>query len=179
MPVPGGENVTVTSPYWGAHHGPVANIIAGAGGYEVSGSLAYSPASFHTTGVENSCITCHLATSYGVQAGGHNMSMSYEYHGHDVINIAGCVSCHADPDVLETKIEETQTEIEDLLAQLSSLLITQGVLDSTYHAIPQEMTANQAGGILNYNMVREDKSEGIHNYNYTRALLTNSIESLD
>ncbi|MCD4682044.1 MAG: hypothetical protein K8R86_02070 [Bacteroidales bacterium] len=178
FPVPGGDNVTIGSPYWGAHHGPVANVIAGAGGYEVDGSLAYTPASFHSTNVEKSCITCHLATAYGVQAGGHNMSMTYAYHGHDVVNSAGCIDCHTDPDALETKIEDTKTEIGALLDELFGLLTTQGVLDSTYHAIPQEMTVDQAGGVLNFNMVREDKSHGIHNYNYAKALLTNSIEAL-
>jgi len=177
MPVPGGDNVTIGSPYWGAHHGPVGNMIAGAGGYEVEGSLNFSN-SFHTTGVNNSCTTCHMSTAYGVQAGGHNMGMTYAYHGHDVVNTAGCVSCHTDSDALNTKIENTQTEIEGLLADLGSLLITQEVMDETYHAIPGEMTADQAGGVFNFNMVREDKSTGIHNYLYTRALLTNSIESL-
>ena len=178
MPVPGGDNVTIPSPYWGAHHGPVANVIAGVGGYEVDGSLGYGPASVHATVIENSCITCHLATAYGVQAGGHNMGMSYEYHGHEVVNTAGCFECHTSPDNLETKIADTKAEIDGLLGQLFGILTTQGVMDSTYHAIPGEMTADQAGGILNYNMSREDKSHGIHNYNYTKALLTNSIESL-
>ena len=179
FPVPGGGNVTIGSPYWGAHHGPVANVIAGAGGYEVDGSLGYTPSSLHTTIVDNSCISCHLATAYGVQAGGHNMGMTYAYHGHDVVNTAGCVGCHSDPDELETKIEDTKTEIGDLMDELFGILTTQGVMDSTNHAIPQEMTADQAGGVFNFNMAREDKSYGIHNYNYVKALLTNSIESLE
>ena len=179
FPVPGGDNVTITSPYWGAHHGPVANVIAGAGAYEVEGSLSYTPASFHATNIENSCIDCHLATAYGVQAGGHQMGMTYAYHGHDVVNTAGCVGCHTDPDALETKIEETKEEIVGLLTQLGTSLVLQGVMDTTFHAIPQEMTADQAGGVFNFNMAREDKSYGIHNYNYVKALLTNSIESLE
>ncbi|MCD4736240.1 MAG: hypothetical protein K8R53_09370, partial [Bacteroidales bacterium] len=178
FPVPGGGNVSIGSPYWGAHHGPVANIIAGAGGYEVAGSLPYTPASFHSTNVENSCTTCHLASAYGVQAGGHNMGMTYAYHGNDVVNTAGCVECHSDVSALETKIEDTKDEISGLMDQLFGLLTTQGVMDSTNHAIPMEMTVDQAGGIINYNMSREDKSFGIHNYNYVKALLTNSVESL-
>ncbi len=105
--------------------------------------------------------------------------MTYAYHGHDVINTAGCVGCHTDADALETKIEVTKTAIDDLLGELFGILTTQGVMDSTYHPIPQEMTADQAGGILNYNMAREDKSSGIHNFTYVKALLNNSIESLE
>lgn len=175
MPVPGGENVTITSPYWGAHHGPVANIIGQAGGYEVGSGYE---SSFHATGVSNSCKTCHMATAYGVQAGGHNMGMTYAYHGHDVINTAGCVSCHTDADALDTKIENTKAEIDGLLTQLGDILIAQEVMDETYHSIPKEMSADQAGGILNFNMVREDKSHGIHNFKYAKTLLTNSIASL-
>lgn len=177
MPVPGGDNVTITSPYWGAHHGPVANVTAGVGGYEVEGSMGYSN-SFHASNIDDGCITCHLATPYGVQAGGHQMSMTYSYHGHDVVNTAGCISCHTDADALATKIENTKTEITGLLSELGTILVTQGVMDETFHAIPGEMTADQAGGVFNFNMAREDKSFGMHNYLYTKALLSNSIESL-
>ena len=175
FPVPGGDNVNITSPYWGAHHGPVANMIGQTGGYEVGEGYG---SSFHATNIENSCVTCHLATAYGVQAGGHNMGMTYAYHGHDVVNTAGCVGCHTDSDALNTKIEETKTEIDGLMADLGTILITQGVLDETFHAVPGEMTADQAGGVFNFNMVREDKSHGIHNYKYAKTLLTNSIASL-
>jgi len=175
MPVPGGENVNIASPYWGAHHGPVANIIGQAGGYEVGEGYG---SSFHATNIENSCTTCHLAEAYGVQAGGHNMGMTYAYHGHDVVNTAGCVSCHTDTEALATKIEATQVAITTLLADLGTILITQGVMDETFHAVPGEMTADQAGGVLNFNMVREDKSLGIHNFMYSRTLLENSIASL-
>jgi len=175
FPVPGGDNVNITSPYWGAHHGPVANLIGQTGGYEVGEGYG---SSFHANNVENSCITCHLSTAYGVQAGGHNMGMTYAYHGHDVVNTAGCVGCHADEDALETKIEATKTEITGLLTQLGTLLVMQGVMDTTFHPVPQEMTADQAGGVFNFNMVREDKSSGIHNYKYAKTLLENSIASL-
>ncbi len=175
MPVPGGENVTIGSPYWGAHHGPVSNMIGQAGGYEVG--EGYS-SSFHASNVDNSCITCHLSTAYGVQAGGHNMGMSYDYHGHGVINTAGCVSCHTDSDALSTKIEDTKVEIDGLLTQLELILIDQGVMDDTYHIVPGEMSADQAGGVFNFNFVREDKSHGIHNFMYAKTLLTNSISSL-
>ena len=174
-PVPGGDNVTVTSPYWGAHHGPVGNMIGQAGGYEVGTGYG---SSFHASNVDNSCITCHLSTAYGVQAGGHNMGMSYEYHGHGVVNTAGCIQCHTDVDALEVKIEDTKTEIDGLLDQLAAILIEQGVMDDTFHAVPGEMTADQAGGVFNFNFVREDKSHGIHNYMYAKTLVTNSIASL-
>ncbi len=175
FPVPGGDNVNVTSPYWGGHHSPVANMFGQTGGYEVGDGYG---SSFHAGNVENTCITCHMATAYGVQAGGHTMNMSYAYHGHDVVNTAGCVGCHSDEAALEIKIEETKDEINGLLDELFTLLIAQGVIDSAFHAVPQEMTADQAGGVFNFNFVREDKSDGVHNYKYGKTLLENSITSL-
>lgn len=176
MPVPGGGNVSVPSPYWGPHHGPVANMIAGAGGYEVG--EGYGINSFHATNIENSCITCHMADAYGVQAGGHNMGVTYEYHGHDAIYTVGCVGCHTDPSGLETKIEVTMSETAAMLNTLQDLLFAQGVMDSSFHVVPGEMTADQAGGVYNFLFVKEDASMGIHNYMYSKTLLENSIESL-
>ena len=175
LPVPGGDNVTIGSPYWGAHHGPQAAILVGGGGYEVGSGYSNSA---HTVMVSDGCVTCHMAEPYGVQAGGHSMGMTYDYHGHEVINTAGCVECHTDEAALETKIEDTQANIEGLLTDLSSLLIAQGVLDSSYHAVPGEMSSDQAGGVMNFNMVREDGSFGVHNHAYAKKLLENSIESL-
>jgi len=169
------EDVTIGSPYWGPHHGPQGAVMAGSGGYEVGSGYTNS---VHSTLVENSCITCHLATAYGTQAGGHNMGMTYAYHGHDVVNSAGCIACHPDPDALETKIEDTNAEVDELLGDLRSILLTQGVLDSTDHVIPGTMAMDQAGGVFNYLYVLEDRSGGVHNFNYTKKLLENSIASL-
>jgi hypothetical protein len=177
MPIPGSkEDITIGSPYWGPHHGPQGAVMAGSGGYEVGGGYTNS---MHSTMVENTCITCHLATAYGIQAGGHNMGMTYAYHGHDVVNNAGCIACHTDPDALETKIEETNTAIDGLLGDLRSILLTQGVLDSSDHVIPGTMEMDQAGGVFNYLYVLEDRSGGVHNSKYSEKLLENSIESLE
>lgn len=175
LPVPGGGNVDVTSPYWGLHHGPQAGMLSGKGAYEVGDGYSNSA---HTTIVTDACVTCHMATAYGVQAGGHTMNMEYDYHGHGVLNTAGCVGCHSDTDALETKVEDTQTDITNLLTQLGTILVTQGVMDTTFHAVPGNMTADQAGGVMNFNFVREDGSLGVHNHAYAKTLLQNSIDAL-
>lgn len=176
LPVVGGDDVTVTSPYWGLHHGPQSNMFLGTGGYEVG--TGYTNSS-HTTMISNGCVECHMATAYGVQAGGHSFGMTYSYHGHDVVNQAGCVACHTDPDALETKIEETKADIDQLLTDLKVILMDIGVLDDSDHIVPGTWTADQAGGVLNYNMVREDRSGGSHNYAYAKKLLENTITALN
>lgn len=177
LPEVGGSDVTISSPYWGVHHGPQSNIIAGIGGYEISGSTAYEN-SAHTSAIDEGCVTCHMAEAYGDQAGGHQMGMTYSYHGHDVVNLAGCTSCHSDESALETKIETTQTEIETLLASLADKLVTAGALSATNGTVPGTYSANVAGALMNYRLVEEDRSGGVHNYKYAKALLENSIASI-
>ncbi|MCF8301751.1 MAG: hypothetical protein K9I94_00645 [Bacteroidales bacterium] len=177
LPTPGqGGNVTINSPYWGPHHGPQAAMLVGTGGYEVGSGYDNSA---HTNALENGCVTCHMAEPYGTQAGGHTMGMTYAYHGHGVVNKAGCTACHTDPDALDAKIESTKEDIDEKLAELRSKLLERGVLDSSDHVVPGEMSMDEAGGVFNYLYVMEDRSGGSHNFNYAFSLLNNSLESLN
>ncbi len=175
LPVVGGEDVNITSPYWGAHYGTQAAILGGSGGYEVGGGYSNS---LHTSAVTNACVTCHMADPYGVESGGHTMKMHYSYHGQERLNVAGCVSCHSDTDALTDLVETTQSEIGNLLGTLGTILLQQGLIDSTGRAVPGTMTADQAGAVMNYNMVRKDGSFGVHNFKYSKALIENSTSSL-
>ncbi len=180
LPVVGGDSVTLRSPYWGVHHGPQASILSGTGGYEVHGSLPYSN-SDHTTTVTDGCVTCHMATAVGTEAGGHNMGMTYTSHGHEYFNTAGCTECHADAGTatFTAKITATQTYIQSQLDALQALLVNRGVLTSSGRIVTgKKMSADEAGGILNLDMVEADHSLGVHNANYVRALLQNSIDAL-
>ncbi len=173
QPVVGGDSVTITSPYWGAHHGPQAGILGGTGGYEIGTGYANS---LHTTVVTNGCVTCHMAEAFGTQADGHQMGMTYLYHGHEKINTAGCVTCH--PAGLDVLISATQTQVLDLLAQLKTLLVSHGAMSESGRIITGKMSADVAGALLNYNMIEADGSEGIHNAKYVTTLLKNSIQAL-
>ena len=119
-----------------------------------------------------------MSEPYGDQAGGHTWGMTYVYHGHDELNTTGCVSCHEDPSGLAEAGEEWAEELEVLMMDLGGILIAQGVMDSTYYAVPGTMTMNQAGAIWNFKFVEEDRSGGMHNFKYAKKLLENSIESL-
>ena len=172
----GGGDFEVTSTRFGPHHGPQGNILAGFGGYEVSGSEAYTN-SAHTTMVTDGCPTCHMATPYGVQAGGHTMKTGYEYHGEIEPNTAGCESCHAGIESFD--IGNTQTEVEELLAELAALLVEAGIMtEAGGSAVKGTYSSDVAGARMNYQMCLEDRSDGVHNPKYVKALLTNSIESL-
>lgn len=168
--------VDMTNKRWGGHHGPQGNIFAGTGGYEYT-SGTYNN-SMHTTLVTNGCAECHMGDPYGTQAGGHQMGVTYEYHGHDAYLLSGCITCHTDEDALELKIADTRAIIDTLLSQLKTELELAGIYDAGYLAVPATYTMDQAGAYLNYQIVLEDRSAGAHNYAYARALLENSIAAL-
>jgi len=174
-----GDSVTITSPYWGLHHGPQGNMLAGTGGVELAGSASYTNAA-HTGAVTDACVTCHMATAYGVQAGGHQMGMTYLSHGQEKLNTAGCTTCHTDPSALNTLIAGSKTEVEDALTALRTALVARGVFDdASGHPKAMKMKEIEAAAILNYLFVEEDRSEGVHNTDYAVALLTNSLEALN
>ena len=173
----GGGDFEVTSSRFGPHHGPQGNIMAGFGGYEVSGSMSYTASSAHTTMITDGCVTCHMATPYGFQAGGHTMKTGYDYHGAIEPNTAGCVSCHADIESFD--LNGSQTEVEELLSELAALLIEAGIMtEEGGSAVTGTYSSDVAGARMNYQMCLEDRSNGVHNPKYVKALLTNSIESL-
>ena len=172
----GGGDFEVTSSRFGPHHGPQGNILAGFGGYEVSGSLPYTNGQ-HTTMITDGCTTCHMAEAYGTQAGGHTMKMGYEYHGSLTPNTAGCESCHSD--IEDFDLDDTQTEVKALLSELAALLIEAKIMtEEGGSAVTGTYSSDVAGARMNYQMCLEDRSNGVHNPKYVKALLTNSIESL-
>ena len=183
MPVVGGGDVTIISSRWGPHRGPQANTLWGVGGYELTGSESYPDPGSHSH-VNAGCSMCHMAAvPYGgISAGGHTFNMTYEFHGSESDNINGCVGCHQS--VEDFDLNGVQTQVGELLGDLRQLLVDNGLLNEAsglWNAssdTPLVVTANQAGAMLNFKTVEEDRSLGLHNPDYVIALLTNSIEAL-
>jgi hypothetical protein len=180
LPVVGGPDVTITSAYWSLHYGAQGAMLAGTGGYEFpeTGNFTYDGAHFHGDVAvnENGCPTCHMATPYGVQAGGHTMFLSYSYHGSDQPITAGCETCHASADGWsDFDYGSVQTDTKALLATLKTRLVTDLLLDAGDHVVPKTMTADQAGAVMNYLFVLKEWSDGVHNPDYAEALLENTL----
>ncbi len=168
---PGDSVVNVTSPYWGPHHSPVANLISGQGGFEeFPGNYPSTP---HYTAITEGCPKCHMAEPYGSQAGGHTMNMFYEYHGDSELLTAGCEGCHSDP---VSEFENAESILEANLDSLRTILINAGIMDSTGHAVPGNWPRELAGGLWNYLFVEE--GHGVHNFDYANSLLENTIQGL-
>jgi hypothetical protein len=119
----------------------------------------------------------------GITAGGHTFNMSYEYHGDVEENLFGCNTdgCHSS--VEEFDHNGFQTDIMALLDQLEATFDANGWLDEEglwdiARGDSLVVSANEAGAMLNWKTVKEDRSYGIHNPTYMKAILQNSIESL-
>ena len=152
------------------HHGPQANVFAGFGGFEVAGSETYTN-SAHTTAVTDGCVTCHML----------NDNHTFEP------DTDACEVCHTDIG-RNFDYRDTQTEISELLEELAVLLVADSLVvlddDDPEDLIEsdtiedQTVSSAKAGAVLNFFTVLEDKSLGIHNAKYVKALLKNSIEAL-
>lgn len=141
----------VPNTHWGAHHGPQANLLNGEGGYEFGVSL--TAATPHESGA--SCVTCHMDES------------SHTFEPED----AACLACHSSV--------PPSDDIETLLATLEAALQTAGLLDAEAGIVPDTFGSDSAGALWNYLLIEEDRSMGVHNPGYAKALLNNSILALE
>ncbi len=176
LPVLGGNNThSLTSANWGPHYGTQAAVFGGTGGFEIGGNYPEKTTSGHHGA---SCNDCHMAQAYGDMAGGHTMKMNYLQNENTVELLTSCESCHQN--VYSFDHNNVQTEIDNLLSQLETLLTDADYIDSDHRikvtfGSPLKLSDNELGVIMNYMLIRHDGSNGIHNYAYTKKLLENSI----
>ena len=160
--VVGGGDYTNTSSHFGPHHGTQANYLTGNGGFEVPGTLAYTN-SYHATGVEDGCVTCH------VHEGDHTFEASED----------ACAVCHTDIDGID-EYRGVQDEFALLMTELETVLLADSLLagdpGDTHPNTPITRSANKMGALMNFMGLVDDGSLGIHNTKYQRAMLQNSIE---
>lgn len=150
-------NIAVTSTHWGPHHGPQSAMLLGMGGALVEGEP-----SDHATVVPDTCVSCHL----GVDA-----THTFEPA------VATCAFCHEDAENFD--IEGVQTEVAGMIEELGGLLKGKGLLDEEGHPVVGTYPAAQASALWNYIFIAiEDGSQGVHNADYTKAMLQASIEAL-
>jgi len=169
IPQAGGGDVEITSTRYGPHHGPQSTMLLGLAGYgEFEGSSVHS--------ITDGCVTCHMADAFGKQAGGHSMSMVYEYHGSERENLAGCESCHSDIEDFDRN--GLQTEVQALVDELKDLLVAEGLITESGSGITGTFSSEQAGALWNYKTITEDRSLGVHNPQFAKFLLQTAIDTL-
>lgn len=175
-PTVNGADFNITNTRMGPHHGPNTNLVLGKTPFELPGAThpATNP---HSTA--NGCVTCHMSTPYGYLAGGHNMGVWYDNHGTETMLKTGCTTCHTNATTLNTLIATLTGDIEDKMARLEAQLIAADIYNpSTGLAKTGTFKANAVLAYLNYNTIKEDRSNGHHNPGYIRTLLDNSIAAM-
>ncbi|MBN1305559.1 MAG: hypothetical protein JXA13_14060 [Anaerolineales bacterium] len=138
--------------HWGPHHGPQAAIMVGVGGAS-EGTLGG-----HTAMVEDTCVTCHLAN--------HAFEPS----------LNACLECHEGAENFD--INGAQAEVQTQLDELEAALIAKGMLDEEGEPVLDSYPEAEAAALWNWITITEDRSSGVHNPNYTKALLETSLEAV-
>ncbi len=157
------DDYTNSSSRFGPHHGPQSTVLYGILGAEVAGSVAY-PTAGSSQHAAVSCVGCHMGETTDGEDGAHSFWPTDN----------SCAECHS------TSIENLVVGgFDDDMAALKSALMNLGVLQASDSPIPGTYPANVAQALWNYRTLLEDKSHGIHNPEYAKALLTNSLEALD
>ena len=183
------DNLSVNS-HWGPHHGPQADMLEGTNGYEYSGATYRS--SPHKIAVPDACAGCHMGeveNHDGYKVGGHTFRIVSEDGANTQIEF--CVECHEDADSInfladedydhDGTIEGYQSEVMGLADSLQTLLIAQGALNASGAQYTTTVADKGVAGAL-YNWVfisKEDKSWGVHNFDYTIDLLNSSIDYIN
>jgi hypothetical protein len=150
--------VNWSSTHYGPHHGPQASMLMGIGGEGAEGKPGA-----HYSMVENTCVACHVGES----------------DNHTFVpSVANCQECHAD--IEDFDFSGLQTDVEAQLEELKAALVAKGMLDAEAdEAIVGEYPEADAAALWNYIYIaHEDKSLGVHNPAYTKALLEASLAAL-
>ena len=161
-------NYAVTSTHWGPHHGPQGTFLYGLGGAILPGAMPAVGDATHAKGA--SCVACHMGEPSEADNGGHTWNPTEN----------ACLTCHTSGPPSEV------AGLQDMRDELLTLLQTKG-LDST----GTKYIFNASGGLqtgtypvkvaqaaFNYIMLEEDRSDGVHNPEYAKDLIQNSIDAI-
>jgi len=157
IPDPVGGVISGINSHWGPHHGPQSAMLLGVGGAGVAGSPHG-----HYGGVENTCVHCHM---------GEGRTHTFEPE------LETCQKCHAG--ATDFDYEMVQTDTAALADSLGAMLLTAALIDENTadgHPTVTSAPEDQAIALWNWLYVsHEDRSLGVHNPPYARALLEDGI----
>jgi hypothetical protein len=183
--------ITTGSNRYGPHHGPQADMLAGANAMNYGKDI---PSSAHRDVVEESCVECHMQTVASTnaaftKAGGHTFKLSADTTNGVVHLVEACKECHGELESFDFKrldydgdgvVEGAQTEVKGLLTSLTTLLPCGTITNHTATAlgITSSWKRPALRAAYNYLFVVEDGSWGVHNLSYAVGLIKTSIADL-
>lgn len=161
----------------GPHHGPQGNVLFGNGFAEIQGSVAYPTKGTSDHLTKASCTGCHMAP-FTAKEGGHSFIPSK----------AACNACHDGADLtadynyggVQSDVKAKLDQLRDKLVELGAIAKTTTDGVDTYAPVDKKVVPMvQAQAVFNYFGLEEDRSFGVHNPKYVRALLVNTLEALN
>jgi hypothetical protein len=165
------DSFRISSTHYGPHHGAQANVVAGIGFAEIPGSVSYPAAGTANHLTMASCTGCHMA-SFANRQGGHSF----------IPSLASCNECH-DANDENFNYGGVQTEVHEMLVELRDKLIELHVVEGNdeegYHPHVGTYPIAYVQAFFNWVGLEEDRSLGVHNPKYVKALLRNSMEALE
>jgi hypothetical protein len=185
VPVVDGTDVTFTSSRYGPHHGPQTQVVGGTGLFEFGNRTITGGPNTHgnTTSNAKVCAGCHMYAPFGAAAGGHTWMMEYDDHGTPADYTASCndAACH-DGSVSDFDHAGAHTCVENALTALGTYLennpaaAPNGIKQVGEHlANAGTYTANLTAAWLNYLILDEDRSHGVHNPRYAKQILEDTF----
>ncbi|MDP3433769.1 MAG: hypothetical protein Q8T04_12485 [Bacteroidota bacterium] len=171
-----GANFTMTVRTY-PHYSAQSNVLFGNGFAEIPGSVAYPTkgTADHFTKAGGSCVGCHMGT-FAAKQGGH----SY------IPSLKACNDCHGGTPSTNYNYGGIQTDTQAKLTQLRDKLLALGVITKTtvdgvdtYAPKAGSVPMVQAQAVFNYFGIKYDRSLGVHNPKYVKALLVNTLEALN
>ena len=164
---------TNTSTHWGPHHGPQTALLEGLfGAYKTFTLVEDIPAAASAAHRKNSsCIQCHMDATDGSE--GHGFEPAFNK----------CTDCHGSATPME--VAGLAEEMETLKGLLENVVgrnqaDTEDVIGIVHddHPVVGVFDIKDAEAAWNYLFILEDKSMGIHNPDYAKSLIKNSIAAL-
>lgn len=192
---------------WGTHYGTQAAIASGRGGKEFTGTVAYtnsahkagaSCATCHAPSASGSSLsgghTFHIVDDNGL-VNNTNGCKSCHTNATTLTNMITSTRTE-----INTLINQLGAKLDEIGGTTGGILQKEGdvytgyvdVYDASANPTGKWNSTGTAGGrspfptinnkqaaaIVNFQLVLRDRSHGIHNYPYTKALLTNTIAAL-
>ncbi|PLX16916.1 MAG: hypothetical protein C0599_14445 [Salinivirgaceae bacterium] len=158
--VPAATHVYTSSTHAGPHHGPQANMFAAD-----MGSVAGTPfeRDHHTD-----CASCHLSDTTAATGYGHSFEP----------DIAMCDACHGDALDITAEMAAIEARMDAVAEALEALHAIHVDEDGAVHPMYASLPTAQWNAFWDYMCLWEDKSHGLHNFNYAKQLLTAAENAL-
>ena len=168
-PVASGGVITGISTHWGPHHGPQSDMMLGLAGVTASPG---SPGG-HYNIIGDTCVACHVDRNQNPAdpaSGNHTFAP----------DVSNCQSCHAGATNFDINGRQTSTQAQ--LDLIGAELVALGYLssnDADGHPTTTSAPENIGNALWNWLYIaHEDGSLGVHNPNYTQAMLDEACTQL-